>query len=123
MTELDCTLSFLSFLKFFLPSDWSQFSVVNIVTRLPARQSGVKIPEDARDLSLPHNVQTSCRAHPASNSLGTGDSVPRVKWLSHDGDHSAPSSTENEWSSNHATSICLHGIYYDNYTFTLYSPH
>jgi hypothetical protein len=37
------------------------------------------IPVRTKDFSLLHNIQTSSGAHPASCTMGTGESFPRVK--------------------------------------------
>ena len=48
-----------------------------------------------------------------------GGSVPRVKWLGHDVDHSLPSSAKiKEWSDTSASAICLHRSDRDNISFT-----
>jgi len=37
-----------------------------------------------------YHMQIGCGIHPASCSLGNGDSVPAVKWLEHENDHLSP---------------------------------
>ena len=56
-------------------------NAVCIVTRLGAGQSGVQVPERARDFSLLQNVQTDCGVHPASYSIGKRALVPGVNRL------------------------------------------
>ena len=51
--------------------DSSLDRVVDIVFRLQARQSVVRIPAEARYLYLVQNVQTASGNHPASYSRGT----------------------------------------------------
>jgi hypothetical protein len=50
------------------------FGVIGIVISLRAGGSGVRIRAGITDFSLLHNVQTGCRANPASCSAGNGDS-------------------------------------------------
>jgi len=54
-------------------------SVVSTVNTLWAGRPGVRILAEATDLSLLQNVQTSPGFHPASYSMGTGDSLPGNK--------------------------------------------
>jgi hypothetical protein len=53
--------------------------VVSIVNTLWAGQPWVRIPTEATDLSPLQNIQTSPGVHPASYSMGTGDSLPGNK--------------------------------------------
>jgi hypothetical protein len=74
---------------------------VGIVTRLRAGQSGFRFSTGIGDLSLPYNVPTFCRGHPAPYSVGTGgfvfESRVGVMWAY----HLPVSSVEvkNQWSS------------------------
>lgn len=60
-------------------------SAFSIVTRVWAGQSGVEILVGATDISLLQNIETSCRAYPASCFIGTKIFFPRVKWLAPEG--------------------------------------
>jgi hypothetical protein len=55
------------------------FGVIGIVASLRAGRFGFRIRAGITDFSLLHNVQTGCRANPASSSAGTGDSFRRSK--------------------------------------------
>jgi hypothetical protein len=57
--------------------------------------------------SLCHHIQTSCGAEPASYPVGILGSLPRVKQLEHEADHSPPSSAEVE---NVLSLTSLHGV-------------
>jgi hypothetical protein len=50
-------------------------NVIDMVTRLQAGPSEVRIPAGTKDLRLLQNVQTCSGVHPASYSVGTGDSA------------------------------------------------
>jgi hypothetical protein len=57
--------------------------------------TGFRSPTEAEKFSSNICVQTGSGAHPASYTLGIGDSFPRGKaWLGRDADHSPPSSAE-----------------------------
>jgi len=64
----------------------------------------------ARDFLI---SETSRPDHPASSSMGTGGSLPGVKWLERDVYHSPPSSAEikNKRKYNSTPTLCLHGMY------------
>jgi hypothetical protein len=49
------------------------------MTRLQAGQYAVPLPTRARGLSVLRDVHTGSGNHPASWSVGTGDSLPRGK--------------------------------------------
>lgn len=51
-------------------------SVVSLVTKPQAGQSGAWTPAGVRDLSLLQSVHTSSGAHPISYSMCKGDSSP-----------------------------------------------
>ena len=53
---------------------------VSLILRTPARWSGVRIPEEAKDFSILYNFHTICRAHSASFKMGTrvlSQDIPR----------------------------------------------
>jgi hypothetical protein len=65
-------------------------------------------------------AQSASEAHPASS--GYRGSFPGVKRPGSEVDNSRPSSAhlKNKWSHASTTSICLHGLHRDNFTFTTY---
>jgi len=68
-------------------------------TKLWAGRYRVQIPEEARDLSLLQNNQTSSWTHPGSYSMATGALSLGIKQLGHETEHANPSSmkVKNQW--------------------------
>ena len=79
--------------------------IFSTLTRLWAGRSGVLIPAGAGDLE---NVQTGPQADPASYSVDMGDSLPGLKRLNYQADHSLPSSAELKDRYTLTPPICLH---------------
>jgi len=52
-------------------------NLVGTVTRVRARRTVVRIATDTNEFSLLQNAEISSWAHPASYSVGIGDSFPR----------------------------------------------
>lgn len=52
-------------------------NVVGTVTRVRATRTVVRIAADANEFPLLQNAEISSWVHPASYSVGTGDSFPR----------------------------------------------
>jgi hypothetical protein len=69
-------LNVFAFLTFVLVEGGSQDSTVNIAA---CWMTGVRFPSGARDFSVPHSVYIGSGAHPASYTMGTGDSFLEVK--------------------------------------------
>lgn len=100
-------------------------NIVGTVTTLWAECSRVQILEEARDFSTlwrcpewPWGPPTSpIQWVPGASSGGRGG----VKWPACEVDHSPlySAGVKNEWSHT-STPICLHGVYRDNFTFTIY---
>jgi len=67
-----------------------------------------------RDFSPLQSMQTGSGAHPASCSVGNEGSVPRTKWLWHEGKHSSPFSADVKKSVelylHFHMPICFHGM-------------
>lgn len=55
-------------------------NVIDMVTRLQAGLSKVRIPAGTQDLRFLQNVRTCSGVHPASYSMGTGDSSRGLSW-------------------------------------------
>jgi hypothetical protein len=93
----------------------SQNSIASIVTRLWAGQN----PAGARNFCLLQNFHTGSGAHPASYIIGTGGSLPVVKWPWCEADHSSQSSAEvkNECSCTSTPPMCLHDVYFSMLPF------
>jgi hypothetical protein len=56
--------------------------------------SRVRFPAGTGNFPLHHRVQNGSGAHPASYPMGSRGSVPGVKWLGREADHSPPSGAE-----------------------------
>jgi hypothetical protein len=76
-----------------MKDNWSQDSVVDIVTKIRAGRCGVRIPAMGRDLPLLQDVQTVTATHPAPYSVGSGGRFLGCKITWHDANLS-PSSAE-----------------------------
>jgi hypothetical protein len=69
--------------------------IIIIIYGLDDRDSRVRFPAGAGNLSLHHRVQNGSGAHPpASNPMGTRVLSLGVKRPGHEADHSPPSSAE-----------------------------
>ena len=68
--------------------------VVDVMTRLWVRLSGVQFRAGARDFSLLQNVHTGCGAYPASSFSGYRGSLPWVRWSEDEVDHRPPFNAE-----------------------------
>jgi hypothetical protein len=71
-----------------------------------------------KTFSLVQNVVTVFADPPASYSVGNGV----ISQVGHEVDHSPPSSVEfkNEWCYDSALLVCLHGVYRDSFTFSVF---
>jgi hypothetical protein len=89
-------------------------SVVVVVTRLWAGQSGVCFPAGAIDFTLLHYNQTSSGAHPSTYSYSPG-----LKQSGHKVVHSLPGSAafKNEWSCASNLRMYCHGLQRVKFTF------
>ena len=101
----------------------SRDSVVSTAARLGAGRTRARIQAGSVNFSLLHNAQTGCGAHPAFYSVR----VVVLSWRTrcgHVADHSSPSNDEvtNEWSYT-STPTGLHGVDWDNFTFSTWSDH
>jgi hypothetical protein len=79
--------------------NWSQGSIVSIVTVLWAGRFGVRISVGARGFSLLQKRPDQVWVPPSVLFSGYQGSFPIVKWLRHEVNHSPPSNAEvkNEW--------------------------
>jgi len=91
-----------------------------MVTRLLPGQSGVQIQARATDFHL-QNAQTRSGIHTASYSMHRRGSIPGVKHLQCEVNHSLPTSAKikNRWSYKSAPPISIHSMDMDNFTSTL----
>jgi hypothetical protein len=89
----------------------SRDSVVGIVTNIRTGRSGVRIPAEARDITLRQYVQTVSGSHPTSYWMVTRSSFPGVNRPWHEADHSPPFSgkVKNERDYTAIPPIRLHG--------------
>jgi hypothetical protein len=55
------------------PNEIFRVGIVELGYELDHREIEVRFAAEIRDISLPHSVQTSSEAHPASYPMGTGD--------------------------------------------------
>ena len=95
-------------------------NVVGTVTRVRDRRTAVRIAADANEFSLLQNAEISSWPHPASYSVGIGDSFPpTLKSPGRQDDHLPTSTAEvpNECSSTSAIPVCVYGAYRDGFTF------
>jgi hypothetical protein len=70
-----------------LDSSGSRWSAEHDTEPETSVTAGVRLPGGARDFSLLLSVQTASGAHPASYPMGTGGSIPGVKWPGPEPDH------------------------------------
>jgi hypothetical protein len=78
---------------------------------LDDRGSGVRLPAEARNVSLHLHVQTGSGAHPASCPVGTGGCFSGGKAAGAEDDHSPPSSADVKKVWRHtSTPFCFHGM-------------
>jgi hypothetical protein len=94
-------------------------SVVGIVTKVHDGKCGVRIPAGARDFSPPQNRPDRLWGPPSRLFKGYRGTLPGVKLLGREFEHSAPSTAEvtNESSYTYTPLICLHGVDSRNFTF------
>jgi hypothetical protein len=72
---------------------------------------------------LQRNVRTSSEAQPAPIQLLPAAAFPGLERPGCKADHSPPTSAEvkNEWNYTSAPSVCLHNVYRNNFSFTMFS--
>jgi hypothetical protein len=95
-----------------------------MVTRLLSGQYGVQFQARATNFHL-QNAQTRSGIHIASYSMHRAGSIPGVKHLQFEVNHSLPTSAKikNRWSYNSTPPICIHSMYTNNLTSTLTCVH
>ena len=107
-----------------LPTHSRCDSSLNVVTKLWNRRLRNHGSISGRNKMFVASAERSdvCGTHPAFCSTAAISSFPWCKLAGHEVDHSLPSSPErkNEWSYTSAPAMCLHAIYRDTFTFTVF---
>jgi hypothetical protein len=83
LNMLETALSSENYISIIEPRYLSRYSD----TLWAGRPAGVRFPAGARDFSLLHSIQTSCRVHPASYPMGTEEVSRGVKRPGREADH------------------------------------